>query len=89
MGRLTVKTADILPSLVGETERDRPIGEALPPILAVACKSLGASIRRLFFEEERQGTERAVFGRAPLGERGVDLGDAPAKSPPVKPSMTM
>src|SRR3981081_3636573 len=76
MDRLTEEAADILPSLVGETERDRPIGEVLQPILAVACKSFGASIRGLFFKQERQGTERTLFGRAPLGERGVDLGDA-------------
>jgi hypothetical protein len=67
MDCLTEETADIFPPLIGQTERDRPIGEVLQPILAVACKSFGASIRGLFFNEERQGTERALFGRASLG----------------------
>ncbi len=70
-----------MPSLIGETERHRPIGEVRQPILAVACKSLRASIRGLFFKQELQGTERALFGRASLGQRGVDLGDAPGEQP--------
>ena len=85
MARLTAKTADILPSLIGETERGRPIGEVLQPILAVAYKSFGASIRGFFFKEELQGTERALFGRASLSERGVDLGDAPGEEPAREP----
>ena len=56
MDRLTEEAADILPSLIGETERHRPIGEVRQPILAVACKSLRASIRGLFFKQELQRT---------------------------------
>src|ERR1700742_2551686 len=79
MSRLTEKAADILASLIGETERGRPIGKMLQPILAVARKSFGTSILDLFFEQMHQWTERGLFGSASLGQRTVYLGDAPGE----------
>src|SRR5580704_757466 len=76
MGGLAEQATGILPSLVGETERGRPISKMLQPILAVACKSFGVPIFGLFFKQARQWTERGLFGRAPLDQRAVYPGDA-------------
>ena len=63
----------------------RTIGQAIAPVLPVACELLGGAVAGLLVQDGGERTERAPQCRGPDAELGVNVGDTPRHQRHAKP----